>query len=279
MSNASSRFFWNDWAADPGLRACSLAAQGMWMRMLCLAAESQPPGYVVINGRPPSAEELGRICGTTAQVARKLIQELAQNGVSSRTAEGVIFNRRMVRESEVSAKRSEAGTKGGRTTWSGGVGVAEYPILPWQNHSKDDSKDDSKQDGKLDSKPDGKPESFAIPFAIPGSGSDSGVQNPEDILDSGVTGPARAGARGTRPAGTQTSTQKTLRSMRGVGSPNWSDPAVRKTAWEMRAFNIVARALPEEEAQSLIVGYMEGRADAKATLERLVWAAKQRGES
>jgi len=275
MSNASSRFFWNDWQGDPSLRSCSLAAQGMWMRMLCLAAEAQPPGYVVINGRPPSLPELARICGTSVHMARKLTQELAQNGVSSQTAEGVFFNRRMVRDGEVSAKRSEAGTKGAITTWGG---APEYPILPWQNPGK--------QDGKLDSKPDGKPESFAMPFATPGSGSDSGVQKPEDLLNSGDSGPARKGARGTRPVGSETSTEtgeksseKILRSLRDVGSPNWSDPAVRKTAWEMRAFGIAVRALPEAESQALIVGYMEGRADAKATLERLVWAAKQRGES
>ncbi len=40
------KFYWNDWQGDPCLRVCGLAAQGLWMRMLCLAAEADPIGYV-----------------------------------------------------------------------------------------------------------------------------------------------------------------------------------------------------------------------------------------
>ena len=46
-----SKFYWSDWETDPALRLCSLAAQGLWMRMLCVAASHDPIGYVAVAGR------------------------------------------------------------------------------------------------------------------------------------------------------------------------------------------------------------------------------------
>jgi hypothetical protein len=272
MANASSRFWWNDYAADPGLRACSLSAQGFWMRLLCLAAEAQPPGYVLINGRAPSAEELARICGTSTQVAGKLLGELERNGVSSRTEAGVIYNRRMVRDAGVSGKRAEAGTKGARATWGGG----DDPILPWQN--------DGKSDGKGDSKPDGKPETFAMPVAMPpedsGSGSDSGVQSPESIKNSELLrSPREERAGGTRPAEAPAEAPR-MRSMRSAGGPDWSLPEVRHQAWVTAALATVRRALPQDQATALIARFLDNDPSAKEEIERLVHREKQqRGAS
>ena len=55
-----TKFFWQDWAADPALRMCSFAAQGLWMRVLCLAAEADPIGYVVVNGKPLDFSAIAR---------------------------------------------------------------------------------------------------------------------------------------------------------------------------------------------------------------------------
>lgn len=33
-----AKFFWADWAGDNCLSLCTLAAQGLWMRLLCIAA-------------------------------------------------------------------------------------------------------------------------------------------------------------------------------------------------------------------------------------------------
>ena len=45
------KFWWRDWLTDPNLSACSLAAQGLWMRMLCIMAHSNPIGHLAL---PPS---------------------------------------------------------------------------------------------------------------------------------------------------------------------------------------------------------------------------------
>ncbi len=104
------KFYWSDWRGDPALRACGLAARGLWMEMLCIAASHDPVGYVCINGRPLGAPDLARMAGATEAEVSGLLAELERNGVFSRDRRGRIHSRRMVRD----AKRSEEGRKHGR---------------------------------------------------------------------------------------------------------------------------------------------------------------------
>lgn len=113
MSNPWAKFFWADWANDPALRLCSLASQGLWMRMLCVAAESSPTGYVTINGRNLGVTDIARLAGVTETEASALIDELDRNGVFSRTRTGAIYSRRMVRDSKRIATLQKNGKKGG----------------------------------------------------------------------------------------------------------------------------------------------------------------------
>lgn len=109
-----SKFFWNDYQGDPALRVCSLAAQGLWMRMLCLAAESDPVGYVMVGGRPCTAADLSRLTGESEETVTALLEELDRNGVFSLTRAKIIYNRRMVD----AAKRAEEGRKHASKRWS-----------------------------------------------------------------------------------------------------------------------------------------------------------------
>lgn len=99
MSNARwSKFFWNDWRGDPALRLCSLAAQGLWMQMLCIAAEADPIGYVTVAGQPLDVRALARLTGEETHVIETLLAELRSHGVFSVTRNGFVYNRRMVRD-------------------------------------------------------------------------------------------------------------------------------------------------------------------------------------
>lgn len=111
-----SKFFWNDWQGDPCLRVCSLAAQGLWMQMLCLAAEADPTGYVTIAGRAATSTDLARLTGESEQAVQSLLAELELNGVFSRNAKGMIYSRRMVREMKKSAIARKNGRNGGNPT-------------------------------------------------------------------------------------------------------------------------------------------------------------------
>jgi hypothetical protein len=108
-----SKFFWSDYASDPALKLCSFAAQGLWMRMLCLAAEHDPPGYVAINGRGLEPKDIARITGGSLDEVSALTSELESNGVFSRDRRGWIYSRRMKNEAKKRDIAAQNGKKGG----------------------------------------------------------------------------------------------------------------------------------------------------------------------
>lgn len=107
------KFFWSDWRSDPGLRACSYAARGLWMDMLCIAAEAEPKGYVSINGRACDAKAIARVTGGQIEEVESLLTELEEHGVFSKTAEGLIYSRRMVNDGEKAKTGAHYGKQGG----------------------------------------------------------------------------------------------------------------------------------------------------------------------
>lgn len=107
-----SKFFWSDYDADEGLRMCSLAAQGLWMRMLCLMARASPKGELRVGGEPCSVSDLSRAVGESEGTVAGLLGELERRGVFSTTRAGVIFSRRLRKDAEISRKRAKSGAKG-----------------------------------------------------------------------------------------------------------------------------------------------------------------------
>jgi hypothetical protein len=114
--NPSTVFYFNDWDNDPELKTCSLAAQGLWMRLLCIAARSPEPGIVQIGSHdmsPPHGLTLvASAVGKPLDEVSPLIDELLTSGAASRDRKGRIYCRRMVRKGKVSLARSEAGKLG-----------------------------------------------------------------------------------------------------------------------------------------------------------------------
>jgi hypothetical protein len=117
----SFQFYPGDWMKDPALRACSLAARGLWMDCLCLMFESPRRGYLQhANGQPVTAAQVARMVGCTLRESQSLLEELHQVGVSSRTETGVIYSRRMVRDEEVRVVRAQGGERGAEHGHKGG---------------------------------------------------------------------------------------------------------------------------------------------------------------
>jgi len=112
-STVWSKFYWSDWANEPGLRLCTLGAQGLWMRMLCVAAEADPTGYVLVNGRALTASDLAQLTGAAEPEVSAHISELERNGVFSRDRRDRIYSRRMVRDARRRARARENGKLGG----------------------------------------------------------------------------------------------------------------------------------------------------------------------
>lgn len=118
--NPHSSWFWNDHDNEPGLRLCSLAAHGLWMRLLAIAARSPEHGIVQIGDQPSTLETvlpfIARGTAETVETVRALIDELLTSGTASLDRKGRIYCRRMVRDAGLSKKRSESGKKGAEVT-------------------------------------------------------------------------------------------------------------------------------------------------------------------
>lgn len=126
----SFQFYPSDWLRDPGLRSCSLAARGLWIDMLTFMHEAEPYGHLRLQGRDLSPEILARMVGSSLKVVRRLLAELETAGVFSRTDQGGLYSRRMVRDHELREKRGQYGHLS-----------QNHPLVPKKRSEKDTFKD------------------------------------------------------------------------------------------------------------------------------------------
>lgn len=112
MKRPSFQFYPSDWRTDTALQFCSLQARGLWIEMMCIAHECDPYGHLVVNGKPMTTAQIGRLVGIGEKECAKLLSELFEAGVPSRSDDGVIFSRRMVADEETRNKRAAGGQAG-----------------------------------------------------------------------------------------------------------------------------------------------------------------------
>ena len=134
------QFYPADWRKDVELQSCSMAAQGLWINVMCIAHECEPYGHLMVNGKPMTSAQLGRQVGLSMKECEALIAELMDAGVIRRTEQGAYFSKRMVQDettrnaraaggksgAEHGAKGASHGKKGGRPTQS--KGGSETPL-------------------------------------------------------------------------------------------------------------------------------------------------------
>lgn len=111
-----SAFYWSDWESDAALRQCSLAAQGLWMRLLCICAKSEPVGYLAISGVDLDVAAVATAVSRPETEVASLMEELAKWGVFSRDRKGRIYCRRMVRDDKKAKTARNNGKNGGNPT-------------------------------------------------------------------------------------------------------------------------------------------------------------------
>jgi hypothetical protein len=121
--NPSSIVYWNDLEGDAELKTCSLAAKGLWTcHLLAIAARSPLQGVIIIGSWPCKVEAdlpmvLANMVGGSPDVMAALLAELVNSGAASVDEHGRMYNRRMVRERQISEARSAAGKAGAARRW------------------------------------------------------------------------------------------------------------------------------------------------------------------
>jgi hypothetical protein len=113
VKRPSFQFYPGDWLNDAALRMVSIAARGLWIDMICIMHQGSDYGYLKVNQKVILNSNLARMCGTTLKEVETLLAELEAAGVFSRTDDGCIFSRRMIRDEEVRKARAAGGHKGG----------------------------------------------------------------------------------------------------------------------------------------------------------------------
>jgi hypothetical protein len=101
------KFYPADWRSESALRMVSMGARALWVEMLCLMHESEPRGYLVVRDKPLAIDRLAILAGCPLSEAVTLLSELEGAGVCSRTPGGVLFSRKMVRESRISEEQRQ----------------------------------------------------------------------------------------------------------------------------------------------------------------------------
>jgi hypothetical protein len=107
------KWYPSDWRGDPLVKACTPIARYVWFEMLGLMHEAEPYGHLVLNGRAMDIPILSRVISVDPRTITTALKELESFGVFSRTDDGVIISRRLIRDHEASSKRQVNGFLGG----------------------------------------------------------------------------------------------------------------------------------------------------------------------
>lgn len=128
------QFYPGDEERDTSLRMLSLAAYGLWKRMINAMHFGQPYGHLTnASGHAVDPAQLGRLVGERTPAVSRLLRELESANVFSRNDSGVIYSRRMVRDEHIRSVRAQAGRLGGNPNLRAARGSAEGLDLLKQN--------------------------------------------------------------------------------------------------------------------------------------------------
>lgn len=126
------KFYPSDWRADPCLRMCSIAARGLWIDLISYMHEGEPYGHLTIHGMKPSIEDIASLVASSKIEVIKALAELERRQVCSRTHDGVIYSRRMVRDSHKAMVDHENGLDGGNPEIRRGTVPKEKRVRPFK---------------------------------------------------------------------------------------------------------------------------------------------------
>lgn len=142
MKRPAFQFYPADWRKDLELQSCRIGARGLWWELSCLMHEAEPYGHLTLNGVAMPDDKAARAVRVELREYKRLLAEIEDAGVSSRTAEGgILFSRRMVRDEHIrneraaggkdgahhGAKGAEHGSKGGRPKSDKGGEITPLP--------------------------------------------------------------------------------------------------------------------------------------------------------
>ena len=134
------------WRNDIGLQSCSLAAQGLWINLMCFMHESPDYGNLILSGGVNPEVNLHKLIGLPQNEITLLLDELETNGVfSRRDNDSIIFSRKMVRDYARSQQSRLNGKKGGNPNLiKAGVNLPDKSGVKLRTKNKELRKENNK---------------------------------------------------------------------------------------------------------------------------------------
>lgn len=112
-SHAYAKFYPRDWLGDPLLRMVSPFERGIWIDLLCCMMLADPYGYLATNGKAMHDDDIARMVGVDKDTLKGAINHLLELGIPSRTSDGIIYSRRLVRDHAAFEAAQKSGKRGG----------------------------------------------------------------------------------------------------------------------------------------------------------------------
>lgn len=134
-----------DWLRD-SISGCSLAAQGLWLRMMFVAHDAPKYGHIFASHLLHEKRAIARRCGCTDEEFDTLFSELKAAGVPGFEGD-IVISRRMVRDASLRDVRAKAGRKGGKQ--NGKQKRSKTKAKPKQN-PEDEIEDEDEDEDEID---------------------------------------------------------------------------------------------------------------------------------
>lgn len=156
-----------DFLNDEKLLECSASATGVYIRLMCMMHKSDPYGKIAIKSRDISLfDEIEPLGQFASQLVRHMPYDEQEilNSLKELVGEGVLYvdgnylcQKRMIRDSEISEKRAEAGRRGSSITNKRFAATSDATSVATSDATNDATNDAAKPSAKSSAKSSAKP--------------------------------------------------------------------------------------------------------------------------
>lgn len=150
-------FYIGDWKKDAAVQALSVTDRGVWLECLFLMHDSSERGVLLLNGTPPTIDELARLIGTDKETLTHALTALKNKKICDVREDGALVSRRMVADEANRTQCVKNGLKGGNPKLLNPT--LNPPLNPHANQNPEDESESEYEDLNLkkNSQPPGPP--------------------------------------------------------------------------------------------------------------------------
>ena len=120
------------WETDELVKMLTREEKSIWFDMICMMWKSKDQGYLVLNGKPMEFADIEASLGLLNQTESKTLAKFDRIGLFKRREDGAIYSPGLLKEIDISEKRSISGKKGGNPALIGNL-LNQIPSKPEAN--------------------------------------------------------------------------------------------------------------------------------------------------